>query len=346
MFFGLCNDPSSFQSFINKVFHDFLNVFCTAYLDDILIYSDNEKKHNEHVHLILTHLWEFRLYVNIKKCVFKIWEVLYLSFFIGVDSICMNPQKITTITDWFTSIKLKQVQSFLKFVNFYCCFIVNFSKIAKPLTHLTQKDTLFSWTLKCQHVFEELKQIFIITSVLQNFNLEKPVTLETNASDYVAADVLSQPDEKGNLHSVIFFSSKMSLKKCNYEIYNKKLLIIVKAFEEWCFKIYGTADSVTVLTDHKNLKYFIITHKLNHCQACWNEFLSEFNFNIIYWPEVINSVADALICCAGNCPCNKKNPWNAHQYQTILEGQWLQLNMFNAYNSDTVNITTVMSIIF
>ena len=191
MFFKLCNGPSSFQSFINEILHNFLNVFCTAYLNDILIYNDNKKKYDEHICLILTCLQEFRLYMNIKKCVFKIWEVLYLSLFIGVDGICMNPQKITTITDWPTSIKLKQVQSFLRFTNFYCCFIVNFSKIAKSLTHLTWKDTLFSWTLKYQHAFEELKQAFIIASVLQNFNLKKPVTLEINTSDYVTADVLS-----------------------------------------------------------------------------------------------------------------------------------------------------------
>ena len=232
MFFGLCNDPSSFQSFINVFLHDFLNVFCTAYLDDILIYSDNKKEHNEHVHLILTCLWEFRFYVNIEKCVFKIWEVPYLSFLIGVDSICIDLQKIVTITDWPTSIKLKQIQSFLKFINFYHCFIVNFSKITKSLTHLTWKDTLFSWTSECQHVFKELKQIFIIASVLQNFNSEKPVILKTDVSDYVTANILSQSDEKGNLHSVTFFSSKMFSEECNYKIYDKELLTIVKTFKK------------------------------------------------------------------------------------------------------------------
>ena len=109
MFFKLCNSPSSFQFFINEAFYNFLNVFCTVYLDDILIYSDNKKKHDEHICLILICLWEFRLYVNIEKCVFKTWEVPYLGLLIEVDSIHMDPQKIITITDWPTSIKLKQV---------------------------------------------------------------------------------------------------------------------------------------------------------------------------------------------------------------------------------------------
>ena len=162
----------------------------------------------------------------------------------------------------------------------------------------------------------------------------------------MAADVLSQLNKKGNLHPMIFFSSKMSLEKCNYKIYDKEILIIVKTFKEWHFKTYGTADSVIMLINHKNLKYFITTHKLNHHQACWNEFLSEFNFNIIYQPEAINSVTDALTHHAGNCLCNKKNSQNAHQYQIILEGQQLQLNIFNVYDSDTVNVITVISVIF
>ena len=142
-----------------------------------------------------------------------------------------------------------------------------------------------------------------------------------------------------------FFSSKMSLKKCNYEIYNKELLVIVKAFEEWCSETHGISDPVTVFTDHKNLEYFITTHKLNCCQAYWNEFLSEFNFNIIYWLEAINSVVDALTHCADDGLHNEKNLCNAHQYQIILGGQWLQLNMFNVYKSDAVNMITFVSVI-
>ena len=280
--------------------------------------------------------------MDIEKCVFKTQKVPYLGLLIEVDSICINPQKITTITDWPTPIKLKQVQSFLRFTNFYHHFITNFSKITKPLTCLIQKDTPFSWTFKCQHTFEKLKQVFIIASVLQNFNLEKPVTLETDTSDYVTADVLSQPDEEENLHSVIFFSSKMSLKECNYKIYNKELLTIVKAFEKWHSETHDTTDPVTVLTNYKNLKYFTTTCKLNHHQAHWNEFLSEFNFNIIYWPGAINSVTDTLTHHAGNGPCNEKDPQNAHQYQIILGGQQFQLNMFNVYYFNVINVTTVV----
>ena len=157
--------------------------------------------------------------------------------------------------------------------------------------------------------------------------------------------MLSQLNKKRNLHSVIFFFSKMFSEKCNYEIYNKKLLIIIKIFKKWCFKIYDIADSVIILINYKNLKYFIIICKLNHHQAHWNEFLSEFNFNIIYQSEMINSVTDVFTHYTDDCLHNKKNPQNAHQYQIIFEDQQLQLNMFNIYNFNIVNITTVASVI-
>ena len=150
--------------------------------------------------------------------------------------------------------------------------------------------------------------------MLQNFNSEKPVIFKTDDSDYMTADVLSQSNKEENLYSVIFFSNKMFLEECNYKIYDKELLIIIKVFKKWCFKIYNTANPVTVLTDYKNLKYFTTICKLNCHQAHWNEFLSEFNFNIIYQLKMINSVANALTCYVNNCPHNKKNLWNAHQY--------------------------------
>ena len=111
-------------------------MFCTVYLNDILIYSNNEKKYDEHVYLILIYLCEFRLYVNIEKCVFKTQKVLYLNLFIKINNICINLWKIATIIEWSISIKFKQVQSFLRFANFYHCFIINFFKIIKLLTHL------------------------------------------------------------------------------------------------------------------------------------------------------------------------------------------------------------------
>jgi hypothetical protein len=91
--------------------------------------------------------------------------------------------------------------------------------------------------------------------------------MECDASDYVTAGVLSQKDDDGVLHPVAFFSRKMAPAECNYEIYDKELLAIIRCFEEWRPDLEGTDLPVEVLTDHKSLEYFMTTKRLTRRQA-------------------------------------------------------------------------------
>ena len=86
----------------------------------------------------------------------------------------------------------------------------------------------------------------------------------------------------------------MASAECNYDIYDKELLVIICTFKEWRSELKETAEQVQVITDHKNLKYFMIIKQLSCCQAHWSEFLSQFNFIIQYCSEKLNNCADAL----------------------------------------------------
>jgi RNase H-like domain found in reverse transcriptase len=121
--------------------------------------------------------------------------------------------------------------------------------------------------------------------MLAHFDPEKETWIETDASDFVTAGVLSQM-HNGVLRPVAFFSKKMSAAECNYMIYDKELLAIIKAFELWRPEAMSLApeNPAKVFTDHKNLEYFMSTKQLNRRQARWAEFLSEFNFKIMYRP--------------------------------------------------------------
>ncbi len=143
MLFNLCNESVSFQKYINNTFHKHLNKFCTAYLNDILIYFDNELEHEIHVKLILRKLQEANLQTNIIKCKFHVTQVLYLELMIIIEKIKMNSSKINIIVNWFILINVKDVQSFLDFMNFYRRFIYDYSKIAISLIHLIRKDVFF-----------------------------------------------------------------------------------------------------------------------------------------------------------------------------------------------------------
>jgi RNase H-like domain found in reverse transcriptase len=108
--------------------------------------------------------------------------------------------------------------------------------------------------------------------------------VETDSSDCVPAGVLSQYGDNGILHPVTYFSKKHSITECNYEIYDKELLVIIRCFKEWRPELEGTLSPIKVITDHRNLEYFTTTKLLNRRQARWSEFLSRFNFRIVYRP--------------------------------------------------------------
>ena len=282
--FGLCGAPSSFQEYINDVLREYLDIFCTAYIDDILIYSSSMNEHRNHMEKVLKAIKKAGLQLDISKCEFHVTETIYLGLIISKDGIKMDPKKIETIQNWNTPENLKDVRAFIGFANFYRRFIKGFSRLAGPLTALSKKKIPFVWTADCARAFIDLKTMFTSDDVLLHFDPDKESVVETDSSDYVNAGVLSQYDDNGVLRPVAFFSRRLSPAECNYEIYDKELLAIIRAFEEWRPELQGAAYPVKVITDHKNLEYFTTTKQLSRRQARWAEYLSRFDFKITYRP--------------------------------------------------------------
>ena len=292
--FGLTGGPASWQHFINDLLWEYLNEFCTAYLDNILIYSSSMKEHRQHVQKVLTKLRKAGIQADVDKCEFYVTKTKYLGLIVSTDGIKMDPAKVDAIKQWDSPTCVREVRSFIGFCNFYRQFIRDFSKIAGPLNTLTKKDVKFEWNEQCDRAFEGLKQRVCKAPILMHFDPSKQCHLETDSSDYVSAGVLSQEDDNGILHPVAYFSKRIVLAECNYEIYDKELLAIIRCFEEWRPELEGTAIPVKVLTDHKGLEYFMTTKKLTPRQARWAEFLSKFNFKVTYQTGKKNDKADAL----------------------------------------------------
>jgi len=154
--FSLTNASTAFQQFMNNIFSDLLDVCAMIYLDDILIYSNNMSKHHQHVKEVLKHLHKASLYAKVEKCEFHSELVEYLGYILSPSGLTMSDDKVKIIQDWPEPKKVKDIQSFLGFTNFYHWFIFNYSDIVIPLTHLTQKDIPWkfdsfllwdSWTL-------------------------------------------------------------------------------------------------------------------------------------------------------------------------------------------------------
>ena len=146
--FRLTNAPATFQAVINHALREYLDVFCTAYLDDVLVYTNGTlEEHREHVRKVLKRLQEYRLLIHPDKSEFHRKKVTYLGFIISPDRISMDPEKIQAIAEWPRPESVKDIQSFLGFANFYRKFVKGYSQITAPLTEATKKtNTRFAWT--------------------------------------------------------------------------------------------------------------------------------------------------------------------------------------------------------
>ncbi len=189
--FKLTNELIFFQQYMNDVLWNFLNDFCQVYLDDILIYSKTRKKHRNHVKLVLRWLHKAELQMNIWKCEFDVEKTIFLKVIVSKLNLHMNFSKVTVIVSWITSINLKEIQSFVKFINFYRRFIKNFLKLVKSFTQLIRKNTFFVWNKICIQVFDNLKKQVSSISVLRHFNLKQQAILKIDASNYVKGEILS-----------------------------------------------------------------------------------------------------------------------------------------------------------
>lgn len=252
--FGLTNAPVSFKRFINEVLRPFLDRFCTAYLDDILIYSNDLESYVDHVNQVLQALTDNDLYCPPEKCQFHVQEIKYLGLIITTKGLEMDPKKIKKIRDWKAPRNVKDIQGFTGFANFYRRFIKWYTEILLLITALTHDHTPFMWSPACQATFDHLKAAFTSYPVLRHFDPDRCIIVESDAFDYVYTGVLSQYNNSRKLHPVAYMNKKHSPAEYNYEIYDTELLAIIRCFEELRSELMSTMETIEVLSDHRNLE--------------------------------------------------------------------------------------------
>ena len=267
MLFGLTNTPTVFQWFINNIFSDLLDIYIMIYLDDILIYSNNMSEHHWHMKEVLKCLHKAGFYAKAEKCKFHSELVEYLGYILSPSSLTMSDDKIKIIQDWSEPKKVKNIQSFLNFANFYCQFIFNYSDIVILLTYLIQKDILWKFDFSCWDAFNSLKKTFISAPILTHWIPDAQLIVETDASDYALAAILSIVNKDNEVHPITFHSCTFTVAKLNYDTHDKKLLAIFKAFKIWWHYLEGLVYPIDIVMDHKNLEYFSTTKILTQRQV-------------------------------------------------------------------------------
>ena len=316
MFFGLTNSPATFQGFMNEIFRDLVDDgHVVVYLDDILIFADNRAHHDELVRKVLQILRRNKLFLKPEKCSFAQSTVEYLGHIIGNGEVRMDERKVAAVREWPVPETLRQLQRFLGFCNYYRRFIEGFSKIAKPLHHLTGKVT-WTWEAEQQAAFDKLKEMICTEPVLTVADYSKPFRIEADSSDFANGAILSQQVD-GVWRPVAFRSQSLTEAERNYEIYDKELLAIMEALREWRQYLQGSQEPVEIWTDHQNLTFFREPQKINRRQARWISELSEYNFKLIHKKGTQMGKADHLSRRA-----DLDGGENDNKNVTVLKSEW------------------------
>jgi hypothetical protein len=172
------------------------------------------------------------LQANIKKSEFSVTKTKFLEYIISTKGIAVDPDKISAVIKWKRPTRVKKLQSFLGFCNFYRLFIKDFSRVAKLLHQLTAAIK-WEWTQEQQRAFDHLKQALTSALMLVHFDETRAIKLEINASDSMVSEALFQLINQKEWHPVAFFSKTMNPAQCNYSIHNKELLAIMLSLKKW-----------------------------------------------------------------------------------------------------------------
>ncbi|GKD76624.1 putative reverse transcriptase domain-containing protein [Tanacetum coccineum] len=254
--FGLTNAPAVFMDLMNRVCKPYLDKFVIVFIDDILIYSKNKQEHEEHLKQILELLKKEELYAKFSKCEFWIPKVQFLGHVIDSEGIHVDPAKIESIKDWTSPKSPTEIRQFLGLAGYYRRFIEGFSKIAKPMTKLTQKKVKFEWGDKQEAAFQLLKQKLCSAPILALPEGSEDFIAYCDASKKGLGAVLMQREKV-----ISYASRQLKIHEKNYTTHDLELGAVVFALKIWRHYLYGT--KCTVFTDHKSLQHILDQKELN-----------------------------------------------------------------------------------
>ena len=288
---GVAIAPLVFQRVMSRVLKGIEIKYAIAYLDDILVFSEDFDTHLAHIEEVFTRLKDAKLSINRKKCHFIKAEIEYLGHIISASGIRPNPEKVRAIQTLGPPTNVRGVRSMIGLVGYYRNFIPQFSAIARPLTHLTKKNVRFEWTDECQQSFEYLKQKLVSAPILAYPDLNKPYSLYTDASDYAIGGILTQ-DVEGGERVIQYVSHQLTPNRLHYAVIEKEAFALVYCITK--LKQYLLGADVTCYTDHKPLKSLFTAEMKNTRIQRWAILIDEYQVKIKYKRGIHNVRADAL----------------------------------------------------
>uniref|UniRef100_A0A5S6Q6U1 RNA-directed DNA polymerase n=1 Tax=Trichuris muris TaxID=70415 RepID=A0A5S6Q6U1_TRIMR len=219
--------------------------FAMVYMDDILVFSKDEREHADQLAIVLQKISAAGLTLRGRKCRIGVSEVSFLGHVFSSKGMQPDPDKVRSMVHWPQPTTANEVRRFIRLASYYRRFIDHFADIAKPLHNLTEKDVLFEWNDECQESFMTLKQALTWEPILALPDCAMPFDLFTDASQYGLAVL-----EQGN-HVIAYASRLLRSPDRNYSVIEKECLAIIFAVKQFRHYLLGT--HFTIHTDHRPL---------------------------------------------------------------------------------------------
>ncbi|GJU80714.1 putative reverse transcriptase domain-containing protein [Tanacetum coccineum] len=287
MSFGLTNAPAVFMDLMNRVCKPYLDKFVIVFIDDILIYSLNKEVHANHLRIILELLKREKLYAKFSKCDFWIHIMQFLRHLIDSQGLHVDPAKIEAVKNWASPTTPIEIRQFLGLTCYYWRFIKYFSKIAKSLTELTQKNKKYIWGKDQESAFQLLKQKLCAAPILALPEGNDDFVVYCDASHQGLGAMLMQREKV-----IAYASRQLKPHEENYTTHDLELGAVLFTLKIWRHYLHGT--KCTVFTNHKSLQHILDQKELNMRQRLWLELLAVYDCEIRYHPRKANVIADAL----------------------------------------------------
>nr|GEX36925.1 reverse transcriptase domain-containing protein [Tanacetum cinerariifolium] len=274
--FGLCNAPGTFQRCMMAIFHDMIEKTMEVFMDDFFVFRNSFQSCLSHLERMLKRCEDTNLCLNWEKSHFMVKEGIVLGHKISKQGIEVDKAKVDVITKLPHPTIVNGIRSFLGHAGFYRRFIKDFSKIARPMTRLLEKDTPFIFSQKCVEAFQTLKRKLTEAPILIAPDWDMPFDLMCDASDFSIGAVLGQRQDK-HFRPIHYASKTITEAESNYTITENEMLAVVYAFEkfrsylimnksiEFTFKVIDTKGAENLAADHlsrlENLHQIVLDPK-------------------------------------------------------------------------------------
>ena len=328
--FGLCNAPGTFQRCMMSIFSDLAEEVMEIFMDDFTVYGSSFKQCLHNLGTVLQRCKDNNLALNWEKCHFMVTEGIFLGHMISAAGLEVDQAKVSIIRNLMPPTTVKGIRSFLGHAEFYRRFIKDFSKIARLLCRLLEKDTKFYFDESFYNAFEEIKSRLVEAPIMAKPDWNREFEIMCDASDFAMGVVLGQKEEK--MFKAIYYASKtFNEAQENYSTTEKEMLVIEFAGEK--FRPYILGSHIVIHTDHAAIKYPMAKKEAKPRLIRWVLLLQEFDLEIKDKNGCDNVIADHL--SRVEKPIVQEEGREIAEY--FLDEQLFQLSLQSPWYADIVN---------